>query len=198
MSTRDRILDAASHVMRTKGLARATTKEIAKAAELSEAALYKHFQDKTGLFLAVLKERVPSDLNAVLTGLRAGEGEVRENLEEVVRTALGFYAETFPIAASVFSEPTLLAAHNDLLRQHGAGPHLVVEGLARYLAAEQGIGRLPTSADPRAAAAMLLGACHFDVFLGFFTDWPADPRKIVRTFLSGLPVPDPTTAITER
>ncbi|MEU4802549.1 TetR/AcrR family transcriptional regulator [Actinosynnema sp. NPDC023587] len=186
MTTRDRILDAAAHVMRTKGLARATTKEIAKAAELSEAALYKHFQDKTGLFLAVLKERVPSDLGALLAELRAGEGDVRENLERVARTALGFYTETFPIAASVFSEPTLLAAHRDVLRHRGTGPHLLVEALAGYLAAEREIGRLPASADPRAAAGLLLGACQYAVFLGFFTDWPTDPRGIVAALWSGL------------
>ncbi|MEV0681255.1 TetR/AcrR family transcriptional regulator [Actinosynnema sp. NPDC050436] len=186
MSTRDRILDAAAHVMRTKGLARATTKEIAKAAELSEAALYKHFQDKTGMFLAVLRERVPSDLGALVAGLRAGEGEVRENLEAVARTAIGFYSETFPIAASVFSEPTLLAAHSELLRQRGAGPHAEVEALARYLAGEQRIGRLAASADPCATAGMLLGACHYHVFLGFFTEWPADPRAIVSALWTGL------------
>ncbi|MGH3995405.1 MAG: helix-turn-helix domain-containing protein, partial [Pseudonocardiaceae bacterium] len=37
MSTRDRILDGAAEVMRTRGLANTTTKEIAKAAGLSEA-----------------------------------------------------------------------------------------------------------------------------------------------------------------
>ncbi len=58
--TRDRILDAATHVMRTRGFARTTTKEIARAAGYSEATLYKHFQDKTDLFLAVLKERLPT------------------------------------------------------------------------------------------------------------------------------------------
>ena len=44
-STRDRMLDAAYTVMRTRGLARATTKEIAREAGFSEAALYKHFED---------------------------------------------------------------------------------------------------------------------------------------------------------
>ena len=44
--------------MRTKGLARATTKEIAKAAGFSEAAPYKHFADKTELFLVVPDPRL--------------------------------------------------------------------------------------------------------------------------------------------
>src|ERR1700679_3578661 len=73
--TRDRILDAAAHVMRTRGFARTTTKEIARAAGFSEATLYKHFQDKTDLFLAVLKERLPS-LGPLLRALSADAGAV--------------------------------------------------------------------------------------------------------------------------
>src|ERR1700760_4013925 len=68
--TRDRILDAAAHVMRTRGFARTTPKEIARAAGYSEATLYKHFTDKTDLFLAVLKERLPS-LGSTLGALSA-------------------------------------------------------------------------------------------------------------------------------
>ncbi|MFF7247244.1 helix-turn-helix domain-containing protein [Embleya sp. NPDC008237] len=45
--------------MRTLGLARTTTKEIARAAGCSEAALYKHFTGKEELFVAVLQERLP-------------------------------------------------------------------------------------------------------------------------------------------
>ena len=57
MSTRERILTAAAEVMRTKGLARSTTKEIARASGFSEATLYKHFANQEELFLAVLGER---------------------------------------------------------------------------------------------------------------------------------------------
>ncbi|GAA2347323.1 hypothetical protein GCM10009854_25480 [Saccharopolyspora halophila] len=131
MSTRDRMLDAAARVMRTRGLARAATKEIAKGAGFSEAALYKHFQDKTDLFLGVLPERAPNDLMTLLTALpdRAGTGELRRNLVEVTAVATGFYADTFPIAASLFSEPSLLEAHRNALRERDAGPQLVREAL---------------------------------------------------------------------
>ena len=83
------MLDAAAHVMRTRGMARATTKEIAKAAGYSEAALYKHFRDKTEMFLAVLTERVPSTLGAVLANLvqQAGEESVQDTLHELARAA---------------------------------------------------------------------------------------------------------------
>ena len=60
MGTRERIVEAAERVMRERGLARGTTKEIARAAGYSEGTLYKHFESKEDLFLAMLTERFPS------------------------------------------------------------------------------------------------------------------------------------------
>ncbi|MER7015245.1 TetR/AcrR family transcriptional regulator [Saccharopolyspora sp. NPDC000359] len=189
MGTRDRMLDAAAHVMRTRGLARATTKEIAKASGYSEAALYKHFHDKTDLFLAVLQERVPGNLRALLTGLpeRAGKGELRAVLTEVAAEAVDFYTEAFPMAASVFSEPALHAAHREALQERGTGPRAVREGLAAYLAAERRAGALKPDVDPGAAAALLLGACFQNAFLAHFTGDPnPTPESLVQTLLAPL------------
>ena len=60
LTTRDHILDAAAHVMHTLGMARTTTKEIAQAAGLSEAALYRHFADKAELFRKHTSKVMPS------------------------------------------------------------------------------------------------------------------------------------------
>ncbi|ROT34338.1 TetR/AcrR family transcriptional regulator [Micromonospora sp. HM5-17] len=198
MSTRDRILDAAAHVMRTRGLARTTTKEIARAAGCSEAALYKYFRDKADLFLAVLSERTPNSPVAMFDGLRqrVGRGLLRETLEEVARAAVDFYHHTFPIGASLFSEPELLAAHREALRRYGIGPQHVVDTLADYLVAEQHQGGIRPDADPQAAAALLLGACFQRAFLCHFVDRPDDEdarrsfaASLTRTLLAGLLAP---------
>src|SRR5689334_4701322 len=98
--------------MRTRGLARATTKEIARAAGYSEATLYKHFRDKAELFIDVLRERLPSLLPLLqeMTA-RAGEGTLRANLVELARSAVLFYQESMVMNVSIFAEPRLLAAH---------------------------------------------------------------------------------------
>lgn len=196
MGTRDRILDAAAHVMRTNGLARATTKEIASEAGYSEAALYKHFRNKTDLFVDVLNERVPGNLTTLLDGLqeRAGQGGLIETLEEVARAAIEFYLETFPMGASLFSEPTLLAAHRSALAERGKGPHTVPDALASYLAAEQEAGAIGANVDPTAAASLLLGACFQYAFLCNFNgkngdaDLTALAATLVRTLAGGLAV----------
>lgn len=194
MGTRDQILDAAAEVMHTRGLARTTTKEIARAAGYSEATLYKHFRDKTDLFLAVLTERVPS-FSAVLADVAKDPQarSLRDNLIEIARGALVFYHESFPISASVFSEPTLLAAHRTALTARNAGPHKAPVALARYLRAEQKLGRLAPHVDCDAAATLLLGACLHHAFLTTFAQHPVSrsaatthATATVDTLLAGL------------
>ena len=168
-NTRERIIDAAADVMRTRGFARTTTKEIARAAGFSEATLYKQFADKTDLFLAVLRERMPS-FGPLLERLvaHAGEGDLRANLTEIAAAAYAFYAANFPMLGSIFSEPAILAAHRDNLRKVGAGPHRANERLVDYFRAEQQHGRVAADADLELAAAMLLGACFQTAFLASF------------------------------
>ena len=171
--TRERIVDAAAEVMETIGLASATTKRIASAAGYSEATLYKHFDSKIELFLAVLDERLPG-LVGLLTRLpeQAGEGVVAEHLEEVVIQATRFYERVFPMLASIFAEPAVLARYRESLAAVGAGPHQANEALAAYLRAERRLGRIDATIDPEAGAAMLLGACIQRAFFGALSGTP--------------------------
>lgn len=157
---RVRILDAAHELMLTVGLARATTKEIARAAGCSEAALYKYFDSKEELFVQVLDERLPR-LTPLLRSLSAepGQGTLEGNLTEIAREAALFYEQSFPIAASLYAETQLKQRHYDALRAIGSGPHLPIQGLDSYLRAEQAAGRVRAGADTYAAASLLLGAC---------------------------------------
>ncbi|MDF6044243.1 TetR/AcrR family transcriptional regulator [Streptomyces sp. JH14] len=193
---RVRIIDAAHQLMLTIGLARATTKEIARAAGCSEAALYKHFSSKEELFVAVLKERLPK-LNPLLQRLTAdpgaGERTVEENLTEVARQAALFYAQSFPIAASLYAEPRLKNRHDAAMRELGTGPHMPIRGLAGYLRSEQVAGRLRSGADTYAAASLLLGACAQRAFAYDATAEGRPPQSldefaasVARTVLQGI------------
>jgi AcrR family transcriptional regulator len=168
MTARERFLDGAIEVMRSRGFAAATTKEIARAAGLSEAMLYKVFRDKIDLFLAVLTERMPRVALVRDGGAeQAGHGGLDANLERLTAELLAFYLETFPIAASVFSDPRLLSHLRDALRDDG-GPQVNVDAVTRYLAAEQQAGRVAATVEPAAAAEMLVGACLHRAFLTSF------------------------------
>src|SRR5919201_5270645 len=84
MGIRDRILDAAVAVLRERGLAAATTKEIARVASCSEGSLYTSFANKEQLLGAVMAERLPPFIPLLHTLLeRAGEDPLDAHLEEV-------------------------------------------------------------------------------------------------------------------
>jgi AcrR family transcriptional regulator len=173
LETRDRILDAAAELMRTRGIARTTTKEIAKAAGFSEATLYKHFRDKEELLLRVLSERVPG---VAQIAIAAGHGRVEDNVFRLIRGTLDFYHETFPMLASLLSEPGLMAAHHASISRRGGGPRRAVERIAAYFRAERELGRVPEHTDPHAVAALLTGACFQQAFFAYFAGGPDAER----------------------
>ncbi|MFD8984834.1 TetR/AcrR family transcriptional regulator [Streptomyces sp. NPDC059564] len=168
--TPERLLDAAETLMRTIGLANTTTKAIAREAGCSEAALYKHYANKEELFVRVLMERTPNagPLMAALTA-EPGERTVEEALTAIARHAALFYADAMPLAASLFAEPALLSRHREGVQEIGAGPHVVLDALEGRLRRELAAGRLRDGADPRAAAALLLGACFQRAFFLHFS-----------------------------
>jgi AcrR family transcriptional regulator len=190
---RVRILDAAHELMLTVGLARATTKEIAKAAGCSEAALYKYFASKEELFIRVLHERLPR-LTPLLRSLAAEPGRrtLEENLTEIAHQAALFYDQSFPIAASLYAETQLKRRHDEAMREMGSGAHMPIEELTAYLRAERELGRIAADADPFAAASLLLGACAQRAFAYDSADTrPAADEfaaRLARTLLAGISV----------
>ena len=168
-STRERILWAAQQVIREKGLARTTVREIATAANLSEGALYKHFASKSDIVLSMLRH-APTDYIQFLAALpmRAGDATLEHNIAEFVARSLEFHERTLPIAVSLFAEPALLAEFQGVLRERQGGPHKAVELLSAYLAAEQRLGRVGATVTTSAVASMLAGACFNQTYIHRF------------------------------
>jgi AcrR family transcriptional regulator len=200
--TRAQLVDAAERVLRTRGLARATTREIAREAGLAEGTLYLHFADKLDLVRAVHEKLLPAFV-AVVSHLpgRAGTRTVEANLTELARSALRLYRDMLPVGSSLFADPELLRRYRAMHAERGSGPHRAWEPVVAYLRAEQALGRVTPAADPAAAALLLLGACEQLVFVELMTgphtlpfrDRPDPAAELVRTLLAGLaPGPDPT------
>ncbi|MFZ3596323.1 TetR/AcrR family transcriptional regulator [Streptomyces sp. BH104] len=194
---RVRIVDAAHELMLSIGLARTTTKEIAKAAGCSEAALYKYFANKEELFVTVLGERLPKLGSLLGRLLKEGAGDpdrtVEQNLTDIAHEAALFYEQTFPMAASLYAEPKLKRRHEEVMRELGTGPHKPIQGLDAYLRAEQKAGRISAEADTYAAASLLLGACSQRAFAYEMSPDGKPPQPvdefaahIARTLLRGI------------
>ncbi|HZJ08701.1 MAG TPA: TetR family transcriptional regulator [Trueperaceae bacterium] len=169
VGTKAKILRAAADVIRAKGLGKATTRAIARAAGLSEGALYKHFDSKLDMFLSLLRSS-PSDFVTLVMSLpeRAGQGSVTGNLQDLAERALEFYQRSLPMGSSLFAEPELLARNREELRQRRAGPQLANEALADYLRRERELGRVRQEVDVNVVADLLLGACFQRAYLAQF------------------------------
>ena len=179
MGSREEIVAAAAKVMREQGYAHATTKAIARAAGYSEALLYKHFKDKTEIFMSVLTERLPA-LGTTLDELMetASDNPLAANLTRLARITLSFYLESFPIAVSLFSSRELLATHRERVMSEQRGPDVPLVRVVEYLGEEARLGRIRADADLEASASLLLGACFQYAFLASFEDRDPAPAEL--------------------
>lgn len=198
-STRERLMDATERIIREQGIMAVTTKDIAREAGYAEATLYRHFQDKADLLLAVMGERISGHFLHLIRDLpgRAGEGSVAAILEELVTAAVEFSAHIMPLDVALASDPALAAAHNKRLRELGTGPEAALHSVAAYVEAEQRLGRVRADASPAAVATILLGI-SFNYVLARHVGGeaasilPKDQfaHEVVRTLMDGLaPIP---------
>lgn len=192
IDTRTRILQAAADIMYQKGIARATTKEIARRAGCSEGNIYNYFGTKEAIFLAILNEQLP-DFVPLLSKLseRVGQGPIETTLGEIARAALRFFNQSIPMGAAFFSERTLLTRHRALLKERNAGPHKFNAAVKAYLAAEQAVGRIAKTVDPETVADILIGTCfmraYWRQFVGEETSSKADD-EFIESLLETLPL----------
>jgi AcrR family transcriptional regulator len=195
MTMRQQILAATERVIQEKGLARVTTREIARAAGCSEGTLYKHFEDKEALFLAVIQTYLPPLIEIVSTDM-AGKQSIRENLEIIAQAAIAYYEKLLPLSISLFADLDLLARHRQWMLENKAGPLNIYHRIAAYIQAEQALGRVKKELEPFNIAVALLGPCYQYVFVQYFDGCDPFPlagkqfvQSIVETLLTGIAVP---------
>src|ERR687898_2583792 len=69
---RGQILEAARRVFAERGFRRATTREVARAAGISEGTIYNYFEDKDALLMAILDRLNETERRGA--GLEEGKG----------------------------------------------------------------------------------------------------------------------------
>ncbi len=192
MHTRQHILEATERVLQSKGLARATTKEIAREARCAEGTLYKHFHDKEDIFLAVIQEHLP-DFVLKVSEEDAGKRSLNASLQEIALAAIRYYEQLIPLTVSLFADSELIERHRMWMQEQNTGPQRIYERVTAYIEAEQRLGRIADSLDAFSVASLLLGPCFQYAFLRYFTG--AEPFRfsgaqfmvdIVTTLAKGL------------
>lgn len=187
---REALLEAAQAVLAESGAARLTTRAVARRAGVSEASVFYHFGDRSGLMLAVVGEHLPL-VTELFFGERLRHGELRADLLELFARLEEFFLRTASVTAAVQADSEVRDAFRERSRQHDIGPHKAIQGTAMFLAALQQDGGLPPDCDLRAAAMLLVGAAYqraFHRLLGAegAQRWLAEPAETVDLLLRGL------------
>ncbi|WP_438010366.1 helix-turn-helix domain-containing protein [Sorangium sp. So ce321] len=183
----EELLKIARRVFRQGGHT-ASTRDVARAAGISQAVLYQRFRSKDDLFFAAMFPP-PPDLGVLLGDEdEAGRG-ARRHLTGIATRVLGYFTSAAPAILHLVTHPSfpemMAHAHHRFL---GAG---LVDALADRLRALSRRG-LIAPVDAGAAAEALVAAMHsvalFRIFSGT-ADVPANDaraRRVVQVLWSGL------------
>jgi AcrR family transcriptional regulator len=189
---RQHLIETTEILLGQMPIAAITTRDIARAADVSDGVLYNYFDDKTALVVAALVLRYRRLARRFFEALpEAGSATVEENLVAFAGGLLDLLAEALPTLAGLLTEPVLFHRLFDEIHRDELSPQLMQARLGDYLRAEQELGRLP-DADVSPVGALLMGAVMVLVLGNTFAPVPnpvqpaAQIRPIVTTILRGL------------
>jgi len=192
IALREHLIDATEGLLSRSPIAAITTRDIARAAEVSDGVLYNYFDDKTALILAALVRRYQRLARRFYDALpAAGSATVEENLVAFANGSFDLLVEALPTVAGLLTEPLLLHRLLDEIHQGELGPQYMQARLGDYLREEQRLGRLP-AVDVTPAGTMLMGSVAVLALSIQFAPMPdraalaAGLRPIVATILRGL------------
>jgi AcrR family transcriptional regulator len=146
-------------VIRDRGIARLTAREVAGLAGVSEASVFYHYKDRFGLLTAVFEEGL-KPLQALAEGGVHPGADPREVLTLYGNTLEEFLDGVLPLIAAAQSDAELRDSMAAYMAEHDLGPHRGVRAIGDYFAAEQAAGRARADVDPYAVAMMFIGACY--------------------------------------
>jgi AcrR family transcriptional regulator len=194
---REHLVDAAAELLSERQVNAITTRDIARAAHVSDGVLYNYFADKNELLVAALVrhfETVAARSHGELP--TAGSGTVADNLTRFGEALYDLCRGTFPMIAALVGDPVLLRRVMEEIHRPGQGILPFLSRIGDYLTEEQRLGRI-ADVDLTAAIELLTGACAsltVTAHLGLHSSTPprADDesrrqvRNVVNVLLSGI------------
>ena len=192
---KERLLAATERLLSSHGLGTVSTRDIAKAANVAEGALYHHFGDKAELIVSVVLHQL-GDFPEVLQSLplHVGQNTVQKNLETVLESAFSFHHRITPLVCSLFADQELLARVRGMMNERSMGPARAAVAIAAYLRAEQQLGRVSASTDPETVSELMMAVSFNAAMCDQFFCGGAEPkakqrqrlRESVRALMIGI------------
>jgi AcrR family transcriptional regulator len=178
---RQNIIDATDQLLQTHGLARLTTREIARVAKVAEGLIYHHFKDKAELIFEVIETRVRETKNVMQNlPLEVGRSTLSKNLEDVLLLVYHDHYEMTPIINTVFADQKLRVRLQEIVKERNMGPQYALEGLNVYLAAEQRMGRLSDAVETKVLAKCLWMISIQSAMLDRWMGNECDENRVIR------------------
>ena len=185
---REQIVEAATRVFAKKGFRRATTREVARAAGVSEGTIYNYFEDKDALLLAILDrfnetERRAADFE---------EGMAMEFpafLEQYLRRRMSLIWENREVFRVVLSEILVNAELRERYLEHVVDPTMsIAEANFRSRMEQEEMRKTEAPLALRSVAGTVLGV----LILGLLGDeelnsrWEEVPDVLAGLLIHGL------------
>ena len=192
------ILSEAMKLFSEQGFDGTSTRQIADAAGINEALIFRHFKTKEELYWAVLADRAERrGRNRKIRQLLSSRAEVREVLVGIATVILDRTPEDTAVTRLLFYSALRNPELSDRFFQTYA--HELFDSLARYFEQEMKAGRFRIC-DPMLAARSLVGMIiyHYlihELFAGSRYDGMTArglAEKVIDLFLGGIAVPKRT------
>jgi TetR/AcrR family fatty acid metabolism transcriptional regulator len=182
---RSHILEAAAQVFAERGYHRATIKDVARAAGVSDGSIYNVFENKTALLLSLLD---PLAAASNLTGQAPADGgDASAGLEGYLRQRWdAFSPETLQVLRSVLAEALVNDELRPLFFDRVLAPVLDRGGVG----AAAGLDASDTGSEPGVALRPLVGAMMGLILLRLLGDevtlrqWETFPARLALLFAS--------------
>jgi len=151
--TADRILDAAAELFASHGYAATTTRAIAERASVNEVTLFRRFENKRGVLVA-LGERLAARQAGHAVAAVPESGSVRETLLELARMEIAGAIEGGALAIRLAFDAQSVPEVAELL---GEGMPSNLKGLTEYITEHQSTGEIRRDIEPQVLAEAFFG-----------------------------------------
>jgi AcrR family transcriptional regulator len=151
---REEILRATHDLLRERGMAKLTTREVAERAGVSEGSVFYHFEDRFGLLKAVFERSLgPLHLQPLNSG---ADQDMRTTVTTMSEGIEKFLNGSLDVMMAAQSDSSLRESLHAYMLESDYGPHRGIAGIGAYITAQQKAGIVRADVNPMVVASMIV------------------------------------------
>jgi AcrR family transcriptional regulator len=181
------MIEAAMEIIRHEGVAKLTTRSLAKAVGIAQPTLFLHFGNKSHVLVALI-DAIQDRLQKEMAGLNLAQLPPLERLKAIIRAHLGFIQHQPGIPRLLFSEE--LQSGDPIFRERmNQLVQFFLQFIAGIISAGQEQGEIRPDIIPQQAACLLVAAVQGLAFRWILSDHRFDlveqDEIVITTLIEG-------------